>query len=319
VDQLFSILTQSFKSSDIKTLEDLLEKIETSGIVPKPEVEILDYCWDWKEFALQNLCKEELRNHASYHCFNLKKDGSARLRGKRYLFDKEWFPPTGIRLLQEETNFYDVGTAAFRLEKLQFDKIFQHLQRFLSTLPLTEKLAVGSSWNRLREKLEKIADNKDALVKMKLLAISTQAARSAHLPEHFTHLEQDENVPDLQGELFPESLDEGDFNEDMQEGLDVLVYSKVKKGRPWCGRIIKIVDSHKFLIHWFARAKGDRNTFVASYNGDKSPYTSELETGTVILWNFSSKIDQSSFHVNSFFLLKFKEEYIVHDNSEMTS
>ena len=48
---------------------------------------------------------------------------------------------------------------------------------------------------------------------------------------------------------FPESLDEGDFKEDMQEGLDVLVYSKVKKGRPWCGRIIKIVDSKKFLIH----------------------------------------------------------------------
>ena len=50
---------------------------------------------------------------------------------------------------------------------------------------------------------------------------------------------------------FPESLDEGDFKEDMQEGLDVLVYSKVKKGRPWCGRIIQIVDSHKFIIHWF--------------------------------------------------------------------
>ena len=102
-------------------------------------------------------------------------------------------------------------------------------------------------------------------------------------------------------------------------GLDVLVYSKVKKGRPWCGRIIKIVDSHKFLIHWFVKAKGARNTFVASHNPDGSPYTSELEAGTVILWNFSSRIDQSSFQVNNFFLLKFKEAYIMHDNSEIAS
>ena len=55
-------------------------------------------------FALDNLSKEELRNYSNYHAFNINKEkGQARLRGKRYSFEKEWIPAAGIRLLSEDT------------------------------------------------------------------------------------------------------------------------------------------------------------------------------------------------------------------------
>ena len=48
-------------------------------------------------------------------------------------------------------------------------------------------------------------------------------------------------------------------------------------------------------------------------NDDGSPYTSELDTAMVILWNFSTAMDDQCFSVNTFFLTKFKEEYAKHD------
>ena len=83
VDQLFSILTQSFKQ-EIRTLEELKERIVQSGIKPVPDVEVLDYIWDWKKFAIESLTDEELRNHSKYNAFNIKKEGGfVKLRGKR--------------------------------------------------------------------------------------------------------------------------------------------------------------------------------------------------------------------------------------------
>ena len=38
------MLASSFKNSDIATLEDLIKKTDQSGIYPKPEVEMMDYC-----------------------------------------------------------------------------------------------------------------------------------------------------------------------------------------------------------------------------------------------------------------------------------
>ena len=76
----------------------------------QPNVEELDFIWDWKSFALDNLTKEELRNHSNYHAFNIKKqNGQARLRGKRYLFGKNGFH-------QHESEPVDV--APFRIESL---------------------------------------------------------------------------------------------------------------------------------------------------------------------------------------------------------
>ena len=38
-----------------------------------------------------------------------------------------------------------------------------------------------------------------------------------------------------------------------------------------------------------------------------------LDVEMVLLWNFSTHVDDSSFYVNDFFLAKFKEEYCKYD------
>ena len=111
-------------------------------------------------------------------------------------------------------------------------------------------------------------------------------------------------------------LEEADFQEDNREGVDVLIYTRTKIGRPWLGCVLRKIDN-QFTIQWYDRRKGDVNTFFALENPDGTPYTSDLDTGTVILWNFSSRIDDASFTVNSFFLDKFKEEYCRHDASNI--
>ena len=316
VDQLFSILTQSFKK-EIKTLEDLKDKIVKSGIKPVPDVEVLEYIWNWKMFALDALTEEELRNHSKYHAFNIKKEkGQVKLRGKRYLFDDEWVPYTGIRLLKEGTDFPLVDPAEFRIKKLDLPKVFLHLQKYFSTLPLVERLGVQGSWDRLREKLEKLPSQADVLRKMNIHDLhSFDSIPQINLPHHFAHLGQDEIIPDLEGETFPEELNEADFEEDVKEGLDVLIYTRSKLGRPWLGRVLSKKDDFNFTIQWYEKRKGNQNNFYASKNADGSAYTSDLESGMVILWNFSTRIDDESFSVNCFFLNKFKEEYAVHDAS----
>ena len=318
MDQLFSMLAQSFKT-EMRTLEDLIEKIEKSGIQPVPDVEVLEYIWDWKMFVLDKLSDEELRNHSRYHGFNIKKEGGfVKLRGKQYLFDEEWLPYTGIRLIKEGTEFLPVEPADLRIDKINLSKVFQHLQRFFTTLPLIERMDVQGSWDNLREKLEKLPIQAKSFKKMEIHDLSPLDSNiPTILPQHFAHLSQDEDIPDLEGERFPEVLDEADFQEDNREGVDVLIYTRTKIGRPWLGRVLRKLDNTQFTIQWYDRRKGDVNTFFALENPDGTPYTSDLDTGTVILWNFSSRIDDASFTVNSFFLDKFKEEYCRHDASNI--
>ena len=109
-------------------------------------------------------------------------------------------------------------------------------------------------------------------------------------------------------------MNEAGFNDEIRSGLVVCIYSDVKKGRPWCGRILRVDEGRKFLLQWYSKKKGSSNTFVASLNSDGSPYTSLLDTETVMLWNFSSDIDNTSFHINNYFVTKIKELYITNDS-----
>ena len=315
MDQLFSLLTQKFKS-EIRTIEELKHKIVTSGILPQPNVEELDFIWDWKSFALDNLTKEELRNHSNYHGFNIKKqNGQARLRGKRYLFEKEWFPPTGIRVLAEDTKLEPVDVAPFRIESLNIPKVYQDLKRFLATLPLVDRMTVQNSWDSLRRKLEDLPFQLEKFEKMNLNILPPQSVDNPIvIPDHLSQINKEDVVKDMEGDTFPEDLDDADFNEDIREGLDVLIYSDVKQGRPWLGRIVKVTGPTSFQIQWYERKKSDRHMFCAALRKDGTPYVSDCDAASVILWNFSTRVDDSSFSVSKFFLSHFKVEYARHDS-----
>ena len=85
VDQLFSIVTQSFKNTEIKTLEELVERVRNSGISPQPEVVIMKYIYDWKSYVMgehgNRLSDQQLGNHSFYGAFNLQKEeGNVKFR-----------------------------------------------------------------------------------------------------------------------------------------------------------------------------------------------------------------------------------------------
>ena len=59
---------------------------------------------------------------------------------KRYLFDSEWVPSAGMKILNDDASIRDIDITELRINKLQLDKVFSHLHRFVETLPLNEKL-----------------------------------------------------------------------------------------------------------------------------------------------------------------------------------
>ena len=130
VDQLFSILTQEFKKSEIKTVDELIEIIQKSPITPQPSVESLNYTWDWKNFVTGYLTGKQLENHSFYNAFNIVKEGKkTKLRAKRLPQDQEWFPPTGIELIQQNIPFDEpVRSSGFRVEDLILPKVLWDLQ-----------------------------------------------------------------------------------------------------------------------------------------------------------------------------------------------
>ena len=302
VDQLFSILAQKFKNSEIRTYEELKEKITSSGIKPEPCIEEVEYIWDWKVFVLDRLTKEELRNHSHYHHFQIRKEGGdVKLRGKKYSFNDEFYPTSGIKVLQDSIDFEPVQVAPLRIEKLNLPKVYADLKRYIQTLPLDDRMTVQNSWDSLRIKLEELPMVVGSFQLMDLSILPKLAATNGlAFPENLRYLDDDDECNDLAGEIFPEGLEDSDFNEDLKVGLDVLIYSTVRRGRPWVGRIVSVESSSSFKIQWYQRSKKDRNLFTASQRSDGTPYVDSCECESVILWNFSTRIDEQSFIVSTF-------------------
>ena len=169
---------------------------------------------------MDNLSKEELRNHSKYHGFRVSKEkGQARLRGKRFSFETEWNPAPGIRLLNEETTLKPIEAAPFRIDKLNLIKIF-------------------------KKKLENLPIQIDRLPKMDVAKLPVQCPdNQVVIPDHLAHITGEDSIKDLEGDVFPDELDEADFNQDISEGPDVLIYSNIKQGRPWVGRIKEVTGN----------------------------------------------------------------------------
>ena len=105
--------------------------IKNSSISPKPECEILDYIWNWRDYISEYLTVKELKNHSFYNAFNFKKEMSdsegmvTKMRCKRLPQDDEWEPPTGIRLVKPNTPYDPVPSADFRVDELMLPKLWK--------------------------------------------------------------------------------------------------------------------------------------------------------------------------------------------------
>ena len=293
-------------------------KLKNAPILPKAEVEHFLYTWDWKAFVEENLTEKSLENHTFYHSFRFfMKDGTALMQAKHLPQDLEWKPSTGIQLLKDHVEFSPVPAAEFRVDTLNLPKVFKDLQKYFQRLPMDLRMNVSSSWDALRSTLEKLPTKRLNLPKLKICDLPKQGHDSPPvLPDHFEYVTEND-LPELKGAIFPETLDEGDFDQDVVNGLDVVCYTKSKVSRPWFGKVLEVLPGSKFILQWFARRRGNHNEFFGMEEDGGKPYTSVQENACVILWGFSVQKSENCYFVSNYWLSKIKNEYAVYDKNEM--
>ena len=305
VDQLFSILTNEFKG-EILSVQELLKKISTAPIKPKPKVEHLFFIWDWKKFVENQL--HPLEYHTFFNSFQIKREGvNVKFRYKRLPQDQEFGPAAGMKLLKSSLALSPVSVADFRIEQLQLDKLFRSLEVFFQALPIGLRMEVVADWQAIKKTLEALPLKKPSLPKMDLSTLQgfTHSVELPRSPDR-----HQDGQRDIQGEFFEETVDEGIIEEEIREGIDVCVYTKNKQQRPWVGRVVKIEESSTFVIHWYQKVKGSRTgQYEALQHDDGSPYLSKQMVKSVMFWAFTEETSDSGFVISPYWHSCLKREY----------
>ena len=94
-------------------------------------------------------------------------------------------------------------------------------------------------------------------------------------------------------------------------GLDVAVYTRDKRSRPWTGVVVAIEDDSHFKIQWYEPGKKKGQFLLAMKDG--VPHCSVLDNDSVILWAFSSKISDVEFFVKPAIMEQIMSSYKFHD------
>ena len=315
MDQLFSILTTEFKS-EIKSPDDLLNKIRNSVITPKPVCEELFYIWSWRDFVLPNLSSKKLENHSFLHSFLVKKeDGVGVLRGRKYPQDSgEWLPNDGIKLLKDGVDFSEVDVAEMRIEKLNLGLVFHGLYtKYFPQLPDQDKRGAMSSWEKLRTVLENLPKKKNNFPKLKLKDFPKQRSKASPVIPPYLQPFQADNIRQLVGARHVMEPQTSVFEVEIGPGMDVVLYTKQKSTRPWLGPVLTVMQGGKsFQVQWFKR-RTKSLTFYSSANADGTPFTSIMSTDCVMMWNFSDNKTSQSFELSEEWLEKIMKNYSDHD------
>ena len=316
MDQLFSILAQSLKT-EITCIEDLFSVIQNSPITPKPTVDHLWYIFDWQSSIRDSLTEKQLENHSFYNSFRIKKslenkksEVRVMLQAKPLPQDSEWGPPTGIQLLKLGVKFPPVPSAGFRVEDLNLGKAIMSLKPYISQMPENKKIFVSKSWEKLVDTLESLPRRQGNFEKMKIEEFPKQSESGVNKD---LQPERPKDLPALKGAVYPANLEEGSFYQEVCLGMDVAVYTRSKRSRPWLGRVTEIdAKNGKFKLQWFSR-RSRGSTFYGMKNADSSPFVSEQDVLTVMFWQFTENRNESSFSVSSYWLDKIAIEAEMHD------
>ena len=282
----------------------------SANILPKPVCRSLLYIFDWKAFVIPNLADPQLTNHTRYNSFVIaKEDGRVKLRAKKLPQhpDSTLYPRAGIQLLKDNTQFGPVGAASFRVEEIQFDQIFSGIHKFVSKLHMEEKMRIVTSWGNLRQTLESLPGKIANLRKMKLTEIPKQVLIGAD--EDTDEADEYDEGNQMTGNLCPESIVEGNLEDDIEVGTDVCVYTETIQGRPWVGRVQELMPDKKFRINWFSRRTGRGKIFRSLKSPDGSASVSELDYDSIIFWDMSEQRTKESFSLANFWLESMRLEY----------
>ena len=296
-DQMFSILAQEFRKTNIRTVEELMCLIRNSAIKPKPLVEKLEYIYEWKAH-IQSQMAAPLKNHTGPKAFTFMKENQQTKMKYKYLPQgPEWLPKPGLKLLKDYPKYEPVGAAPFRLDKLEMDEVESSLRKkYFPSLPAQIRQSVVTSWQRLRRRLEQV--EREYIPPMKLLDLP----RSRNQPKDVFEFEYtEEEKIEVQGEMYPEK------NGDVKEEEDIAVYTNEKEGRPWVGRIVKVYE-REVIIHWFKKKKR-LYTYESLKNQDGSPMTDRIPRDSIMYRSVSSVSKDASFQITPSWLNKILDEY----------
>ena len=303
-DQMFSILADEFKKTNIRTVEDLVWIMSNSAIKPAPVVESLEFIYDWKKHISGQMAAP-LKNHTFPKAFFINRENElTKLRYKYLPQDIVWLPNSGIKLLKDGPYLGPVGAAPFRFENLEMDAFEASLRtKYFPTLVADIRGSVADSWQRLRKKLEGMEKKKATLPKMKL----KELPKSAQQPRDvFDFQEDDTTRKEVEGEIYAET------NGDVRIGEDIAVYTTVKTSRPWVGRITEVTETD-VIVHWFERKK-KRYTYEELRNRDGSAQNYKVSRASILYRHISSVSKEKSFTITPTWLNKILAEYERLDN-----
>ena len=189
---------------------------------------------------------------------------------------------------------------------IPFDRIFKTVGILTSRLPLNEKMVIQGSWDRLRDSLESFPRKRMSLRKMNLMDLPKQAVDDPS--PSISNSRDTQEGSTISGDLYDEAIDEGSL-EEIQEDMDVCVYSDSTAGRPWVGRVRQMLPGSKFTIQWFSRRTGRGQIFKAMMKEDGSPFLSEIELASIMFWEMSEDRREDSFKLAPFWLEAIRNEY----------
>ena len=311
-DQLFSILTKEFKS-EIQTVEDLISKIVKSPIHPQPKVHRLLYSWNWKAFLEPHFSSTILQNHTAYNAFQIKSENClVKLRAKKYPQYREWYPQEGIKLLKDGINFSPVPASGFREEELSLDKVLSDLRKYyLPSLSPKDKRRVSESWERLSNMLTQLPMKHHPSMKIQDLP-RQEPVQPVRLPDALELFDDHSEPPELIGQRHAPLVQEANFKQDVDIGMDVVILTFSKIKRPWMGRVLNILSKENFQLQWYNRKSRSR-TFKAMLMKDGSPYVSTCSFDSVMFWEVSINKSEDSFDLSEYWLKRISHEYDLHD------
>ena len=202
---------------------------------------------------------------------------------------------------------FSVGCAEYRTERVNFDEIMKGVQTFLKKLPHEDGLPIVSSWNKVRDHIEALPRRAQRFPKMNLETLPKQQRLDLQVPEHLQSVE--EINKELTGDTYEEFVEEGDLDDEIQENMDVCLYTPHKKDRPWVGRVVRLLPNQKFVIHWFCRKSPRSNIFVSMKNTNGTDFVSEEENGSIMIWQMTDNRTENSFNISNYWLEILSKEY----------
>ena len=185
--------------------------------------------------------------------------------------------------------------------------------KYFKRMPTQTRVKVSSDWDNLINKLESLPVKQHTLPKMRLETLPRmKVTENPQLPDEYEFVEEDE-VPPLIGDVYQEDAVISVFENNVILGMDIIVYTRSKEKRPWCGRVIEILpEKHRFRIQWFGR-RGKGLKFHALTNPDGSAYSTELDNSVVMFWEICESKQEGSFMLSHVWLNRIMEEYEKYD------